>query len=189
MTSPSEPNPYAPPAADIGEQSIAIVSASGDLASRWQRLGAALLDFLPAVGALVPFVIGVMTKALSGQPLAPAGGVNPLAPFLAAGRLGIISLVLLGAVAVTQWTLLGLRGQTFGKIVAGIRIVRLDGSRASFFRTVVARNWPFSICGLLFGNAGSVVGTVDALFVFRRDKRCLHDLMAGTKVVRVARNA
>lgn len=189
MTSPSEPNPYAPPAADIGEQSIAIVSAAGDLASRWQRLGAALLDFLPTVGALVPFFIGVMTKALSGQALAAADGGNPLTPFLAAGRLGVVSLVLLVAVLVTQWTLLGLRGQTFGKIIARIRVVRLDGSRASFFHTVVVRNWPFFLCGLFLGNAGSVVGTVDTLFVFRRDKRCLHDLIAGTKVVRVAPNA
>ena len=184
MTSPSEPNPYAPPAADIGEQPI--VSAAGDLASRWQRLGAALLDFLPTVAALVPFFIGIMTKALSGQAIAAPDGVNPLTPFLAAGRLGVVSLVLLTVVLATQWTLLGVRGQTLGKIVARIRVVRVDGSRASFLHTVVARNWPFFLCGLFLGNAGSIVGTLDMLFVFRRDKRCLHDLMAGTKVVRVA---
>jgi uncharacterized RDD family membrane protein YckC len=37
---------------------------------------------------------------------------------------------------------------------------------------------------LVLGSGGNALGTLDALFVFRRDKRCLHDLIAGTKVVR-----
>jgi uncharacterized RDD family membrane protein YckC len=27
--------------------------------------------------------------------------------------------------------------------------------------------------------------SIDALFIFRRDRRCLHDLVAGTKVIAV----
>ena len=33
-----------------------------------------------------------------------------------------------------------------------------------------------------------VVGLVDIALIFRRDRRCLHDLIAGTKVVAVARS-
>jgi uncharacterized RDD family membrane protein YckC len=187
MTTP-DLNPYAPPAVDPGAQPID-VSTFGDLASRWQRLGAALFDVLPALAALTPFFIGLFTKAQSGETIAGAGGMNPLTPFLSAGPLGVASLVALGLVVSTQWLLLGVRGQTLGKMVAGTRVVRLDGSRASFVRAVIVRNWPFFFLGLL-GNGGNALGMLDALFVFRRDKRCLHDLIAGTKVVRaVAPNA
>jgi uncharacterized RDD family membrane protein YckC len=33
-----------------------------------------------------------------------------------------------------------------------------------------------------------VVGLIDSALIFRRDRRCLHDLIAGTKVVAVARS-
>jgi len=187
MTIPSAPNPYAPPTAEIVERPIES-TAAGELASRWQRLGAVMFDGLPTLAALVPFFIGVAKKAMAGQAFAETDSINPAASFLAVGTLGVVSLVLLGVVMAIQWTLLGVRGQTVGKMVAGIRVVRVDGSRATFFRTVVVRYWPFFLIGLV-GNVGSVVGTLDSLFVFRRDKRCLHDLMADTKVVRVARRA
>jgi hypothetical protein len=32
---------------------------------------------------------------------------------------------------------------------------------------------------------GALAVTVDDLFIFRTDRRCLHDLIAGTKVVAV----
>ena len=181
MTTP-DLNPYAPPRVDIVDQPID--ATAGDLASRWQRLGAALFDLLPMLAALIPFFIGVVTKALSGQVIV-AEGMNPLAPFLAAGPLGVASLALVGVVLSIQWILLGVRGQTLGKMVAGIRVVRLDGSRASFVHTVVVRYLPFFFLNLVLGNGSSALGALDSLLVFRRDKRCLHDLIAGTKVVRV----
>jgi uncharacterized RDD family membrane protein YckC len=183
-TTPPDLNPYAPPRADVGD--LPIDGTAADLASRWQRLGAAFVDMLPMLAALIPLFIGVFTKELSGQPIADAEGLNPLTSFLAVGPLGVASLVLMGAVLATQWTLLGVRGQTLGKMVAQIRVVKLDGSRATFLRAVVFRYWPFFGLNLVFGNAGSAVGLLDTLLVFRRDKRCLHDLIAGTKVVRVA---
>ena len=30
---------------------------------------------------------------------------------------------------------------------------------------------------------GQLLGLIDALFIFRGDRRCVHDLIAGTKVV------
>lgn len=72
-------------------------------------------------------------------------------------------------------------GQSIGKRWRGIRVVRLDGSRASLGRIVFLRNFvPASLssfCGL--------VGLVDALVIFGQDKRCLHDMIADTKVVKV----
>jgi uncharacterized RDD family membrane protein YckC len=31
---------------------------------------------------------------------------------------------------------------------------------------------------------GNFVGILDALFIFRSDRRCIHDLIAATRVVR-----
>ena len=31
---------------------------------------------------------------------------------------------------------------------------------------------------------GQIVGIVDSIFIFRKDKRCLHDLIADTRVIK-----
>ena len=33
--------------------------------------------------------------------------------------------------------------------------------------------------------AGGIFSLIDCLFIFREDRRCIHDLIAGTKVVDV----
>jgi uncharacterized RDD family membrane protein YckC len=35
---------------------------------------------------------------------------------------------------------------------------------------------------------GWIFALVDALFIFREDRRCLHDFIAGTRVVRATRD-
>lgn len=37
----------------------------------------------------------------------------------------------------------------------------------------------------MFRRDFGLIGTLDVLFVFRADRRCVHDLIAGTKVVHV----
>jgi uncharacterized RDD family membrane protein YckC len=69
------------------------------------------------------------------------------------------------------------RGQSIGKQLRGLRVVRTDGTAVSLPRIVFVRN------------ALAVIAPVDALFIFRRDERCLHDLLADTKVVNVGRKA
>jgi uncharacterized RDD family membrane protein YckC len=74
------------------------------------------------------------------------------------------------------------RGQTVGKAALRVRIVRMDGTRANAWHLfglrygvgMVATSIPF---------VGLAYGLVDALMIFRDSRRCLHDLIAGTKVV------
>ncbi len=33
---------------------------------------------------------------------------------------------------------------------------------------------------------GGIYGLIDSLFIFREDRRCVHDLIAGTKVVDIS---
>ena len=79
--------------------------------------------------------------------------------------------------------LLATRGQTVGKLLTKIRIVRSDGTRASFGRLVGLRFLLNSFLALI-PVVGTIYALVDVLFIFRAERRCIHDLIADTIVVR-----
>jgi len=153
-------------------------------ASRGSRLGAKALDWITA---LLPLVLaGGVAVAL-----VPAFLLTHRADAWAALRdsalLGILALAMvLGYVALAVWNAVWLHryGQTIGKRLLGIRIVRGDGSRASLGRIFALRYLPMALLGGLTGHMGGLVKLVDVLCIFRNDRRCLHDLIADTRVVR-----
>jgi uncharacterized RDD family membrane protein YckC len=79
---------------------------------------------------------------------------------------------------VIQWILITTRGQTVGKFLTCIRVVTVGGRLPGFVVGVVIRNWLRVLLGLI-----PFVGLIDILFIFGEDKRCLHDYIAGTRVV------
>ena len=86
--------------------------------------------------------------------------------------------------AATQILLLTTRGQTVGKMLIGVRIVRYDeGTNAGFLRAVLLRAVLPGII-MLVPVLGQIFSLVDVCFIFREDRRCLHDLIAGTEVVK-----
>ncbi len=63
------------------------------------------------------------------------------------------------------------------------RIVSVrDGRLLSFGRLIGLRYLPVWLVSVI--PVIQLFGMIDALFIFRRDRRCVHDLIAGTKVVR-----
>jgi uncharacterized RDD family membrane protein YckC len=77
---------------------------------------------------------------------------------------------------------LAMRGQTLGKMVLGIKIVGSDGfpcfGRILLIRIIVMgllKNIPF---------VGLIIAIVDPLMIFRDNRRCMHDEIADTIVVR-----
>ena len=61
----------------------------------------------------------------------------------------------------------------------------MDGSRPSFARIIVLRTWVPLVVSWM-GTVGMWAGLADVLFIiFRSNRRCLHDEIAGTKVVPV----
>jgi uncharacterized RDD family membrane protein YckC len=104
------------------------------------------------------------------------------------GRL-LIGFAVLGlatfALQLVQIYLVSTRGQTLGKRFLGIRIVRAsDGSNPGFARAWLLRALVPGIIGVL-PTIGSVFTIVNYGFIFRADRRCLHDLLADTRVVKV----
>lgn len=82
-----------------------------------------------------------------------------------------------------QLWLLWRRGQTVGKILLGIRIVRVDTLEKGGFVTNVLLRTLLNNLIVSIPIAGLLYGLADALFIFRDDQRCLHDKIAGTCVV------
>ena len=75
-------------------------------------------------------------------------------------------------------------GQTIGKKLMKIRIADLQGNVPDFTKLSLARILPLYAVQLLPG-FGPFLLVLDDLFIFRADRRCIHDLLAGTKVVKV----
>ena len=152
------------------------------LAHRGMRLLAALVDGFIESLCWMPTSQAVM-KSLGG--LISAGQISPEALVEAlTGAIGR-SVPYLAGLVLVQATLLTLRGQTIGKILARIRVVRdRDGSHAGFFRGFLLRGF-LCRCFRHVPLFGLVFWFVDNCFIFRNDQRCLHDLLAGTKVVKI----
>ena len=73
-------------------------------------------------------------------------------------------------------------GQTVGKRMMGIRVVRTDGGRVAFGRFIFLRWLPLTLLGLV-PLVRYFIGLVDSLLIFRASSRCLHDDIADTQVV------
>jgi len=88
-----------------------------------------------------------------------------------------------GLVSVPQWILVAWRGQTLGKLLLGIRIVRMDGTLPGFQYGVAARDWPRLIPSVLAPDISAIIGLIDVLPLLSGDGRTMHDYIAGTRVV------
>jgi len=182
MIAPEPPNPYAPPAAglDLDAAGGPALAGAGEIASRWQRLGGALFDGLLASVAVAPAYLGISFREFTR---AKKASMNPFLAFQMAGTWGLIAAGLLIALTILQWTLLARRGQTVGKMVAGTRVVSVaDNAPVGFLRAVALRSWPVEVVGRL--PFLQLLTLVDVLCIFGERRRCLHDAIAGTVVVR-----
>ena len=93
--------------------------------------------------------------------------------------------------AIQVW-LLATRGQTIGKRLLGLRVVKIDGSPAGIVNAWLMREALVTVIGMVAGFI-PLVGPiflrpafhiVDWCLIFRDDQLCLHDTIAGTMVVK-----
>ncbi len=101
------------------------------------------------------------------------------------GKWGAISAGLYLMLSMVQWYLIANRGQSLGKMVAKTRSELLDGGAVGFLHGVALRAWIPLAIGFV-PPFGGIFGLIDPLFIFGKRRRCLHDLIAGTKVVYVS---
>lgn len=174
----SAPPPFTATVAP-GSAADAIGTGAGlELAGRWQRLGAVLLDSI--IGFIFCLPGGAMMMAAGA--LSARSGRNPNAALMVAG-MGVLGLCILALLAI-QIYLLVTRGQTIGKKLLDIKIVTYpDEANPGFVKAWLLRSF---VNGLIAGVPvlGGIYSLVDICFIFRDDKRCIHDLIAGTQVVK-----
>ena len=65
-----------------------------------------------------------------------------------------------------------------------IKIVDLQGDQVGISKLYFLRYLFFSLVSQV-PQVGGLIGLVDVLFIFGKERRCLHDLLAGTRVVNV----
>lgn len=145
------------------EQLLDVRSGVGvdlDLASIGRRFGAQFVDGLIA-GIPAYIVIFVVVGAGVGR------GGNPLTTPI---------LLLPSVVAVIyQASMLKARGQTLGKMALKVKVVQPDGSDITGGQAW-GREVSRAVLGFLY-----IVDLVPALFT--KDRRTIHDMLAGTRVV------
>ncbi len=171
----SDPNPYAPPKAIVADP-VDPTTGPDALASRARRAWADTLDTIVALIWIIPLWshFKMLDYLLQSESI-------PLRVQIEAAALGFALFALANA-----W-FLSRNGQTIGKMLLGIRIATLDGGVPELWRILALRYAPLSIVAMI-PTVGMLLTTVDVLFIFRGDRRCLHDMIAGTKVLRVSRN-
>lgn len=171
----NQENPYAAPTIDpIPPQPDFHPS---NLASLGERFVGAFIDGLVAIGTMLP-IWGAFYLLGFHRSFAD---IDSNAGWAASAITELLHFIIYTAV---QWIPLQATGQTIGKRVANTRIATMDGGKPPMVDLILKRHAVF--WGLaLIPKGGSIVSLIDVLMIFKRDRRCLHDLVAGTQVLRV----
>ena len=142
--------------------------ATRNMASRWKRLGATLIETVIYMVIVGP----IMLATGLGQFETPQTFWQDVGSYL----------VFLPVFLVLNGYLLFQRGQTIGKVVVKTRIVDQSGNIPSFRRLLGLRYIVIGIVSLI-PIIGFFAALVNGVWIFGKERRCLHDYIAGTWVV------
>lgn len=175
---------YAPPKADLHYE---FKKNYYTFPSRWKRLGSFIIDSLIAMGiGNLLFLLPPIKKTM-GE-LASGGSFNT-------NILIIGSLLGFFQFAVIHGYLLQKTGQTIGKKLLNLQILSLDDTKLPLVKLLSLRYFILQAAipvTVLYFLSDSVIlmfflilllSVMNPIFIFGENRRCLHDLIAGTKVV------
>src|SRR5438270_10089265 len=127
------------------------------------RCGALLIDYIVLAGVMA---FATLLARLFGD-MRRGSSVVLMSGYVAVAVVAFLNLVLVA----------GLSGRTLGKWIAGLRIERRDGEPLSFGRALVRHTIGYAL-------TLATLGLGFLLAAFHTQGRALHDLLAGTIVVR-----
>ena len=150
------------------------------LGGKVERLAAYIIDSLIAFLSMIPLGSQFFTAVNDFS----AGSIDSINSLTIENTnnftLGIFLIILQ---FIIQGYLITTRGQSIGKIVMSLRIVNsIDGTNPGFIKAFLVR---FILTQIITSipYIGFIYIFADPLFIFRSDRRCIHDLMANTIVV------
>lgn len=143
------------------------------LATKVNRLGATIIDGIIGLVLVLPvaFFTGYFQRVMTNQ--------------VTLGELAVMSIYGLILFFAVHGYLLATKGQTVGKMLAKIQIVDYRSDQILPFGKLIglryAPTWVISLIPYV-----ALLGIVDILFIFGPQRRCVHDYIAGTKVVNIS---
>ena len=135
-----------------------------DLAGIGRRFAALFIDSLLLSIPIVAIGIGLITAAVAGNKNFNPIWVQPAA---------LLAIVLFVAY---EALMLAARGQTLGKMAMKIKVVRADGLPLS-----AGQAWGRAFMRQILASCLSIFNYIPAFFT--KERTCLHDLVANTRVV------
>ena len=146
----------------------------------WVRVGAATLDYfvVHSINLIVAVLSGVGILEFLGAGILDS--IDPESPGYSLEQLNNVEWILV----VVNWVvyivyapiLIGLWSTTIGKRPFNLRVVKADGGRCGFWRALARESAKFF--------SAAILGVGYLMVAFRDDRRGLHDLIAGTAVIK-----
>jgi len=167
-SAPASDNPYQSPSVPTPPIPRASPSLRYELAPRSTRFFGAILDTLITLAGGIPGGILMFATIENNEEMGAVGMLAALAGMLVVG--------------IINWVMISQSGQSIAKRIMRMRIIVRDtGELPGFVRGVLLRVW----LPALINQACNLFSLIDALWIFGDERRCLHDLIAGTVVVLV----
>ena len=178
-------NLYAPPQTSpelLAEDKIQLPI---QLASRWARLGAVIIDgiILGIAGIGIAFVLSLLGSSLN------LGGAferffwaneenETFATTIISTTLDVALYLAINAYFLVKY------GQTVGKKALSIQVVSRDTHQLLSPGKIIGIRYILTEVFYIVPGIGSLFAFVDTLAIFSAEKRCIHDLMAGSIVIK-----
>ena len=169
-------NPYQSPLHSAAAKTASTIESN--LADRSARFLGALIDGVVLSVIILPIVFLVLIPVFASTPDAMQALTYNVGYIISAFFLGQIIFL------AVQGYLLSTRGQTVGKLVVKTQILSEEtGEIPEFWPLYIKRYLAF---GLVYNVPiiGPIISIVNACLIFRENRKCLHDDVAGTKVVK-----
>lgn len=178
----AEASPYAPPQASVSGVDAGYVAGGHVVhAGLWKRFAASVIDSFVTIVLTYALLIPIMLIGFGSMGALGAGGDNP---FAAGASVALMLLIYPIAFAVPcvyfGWMQSSSVQASLGKMAIGIKVVRGDGTRVSFWRAFL-RSLLYTLFVTLSCGLGVLVSGLMAALTER--KQALHDMVCDTLVV------
>ena len=171
----AEPSPYAPPQARVEEARAVVHGGRVVYAGFWKRVAASFIDSF--VTTALSYIVQIPLMMIFGVSMVGMGGGDD--PFASGAGIALIGLIYVVSIGIPllyfSWMHSSTHQASLGKMAVGIKVVRTNGERISFWRAF-GRYWGMVLSALIL-----LIGYLMAGFTER--KQALHDMISDTLVV------